>query len=72
MTHYDHATAMAFKLDCWSEERAPRNFELEALDSQQRMVAMSIKRPPILMRIVSIFRVQSVSEASDKSKIRDR
>ena len=31
MSYYDHATAMAFKLDRWGEERPLRNYELEAL-----------------------------------------
>jgi len=35
MTYYDHATAMAYKLDAWSDERTPRNFELELLDRER-------------------------------------
>ena len=31
MSYYDHATAMAFKLDRWGEERSLRHYELEAL-----------------------------------------
>ena len=31
MSYYDHATAMAFKLDRWGEERPLRHYELEAL-----------------------------------------
>jgi len=34
MTYYDHATAIAYKLDRWSEERAPRNYELERIARQ--------------------------------------
>ena len=36
MTHYDHATAMAYKLDRWSEEPDPRNYELERLAHERK------------------------------------
>lgn len=50
MTYYDHATAMAFKLGRWEEERAARNFELEALASEQRLSQVSVKKKSIIMR----------------------
>jgi len=31
MTYYDNATAIAYKLDRWSKESAPRNFAIEQI-----------------------------------------
>ena len=53
MTYYDHATAMACKLDVWSEERTPRNFELELLD-RERSAAIAESKTDTTWR--SIFR----------------
>jgi len=36
MTHYDHATAMAFELDRWSKGRLPKSYEREAIAVAQR------------------------------------
>lgn len=38
MTHYDHAVAMAYKLDQWGADRPLRRFEQEALAAEQRDV----------------------------------
>lgn len=50
MTYYEHATAMSFKLDRWSEDRPLKNYELEALACQRRSNAISLKKPSALKR----------------------
>lgn len=65
MTYYENATAMAFKLDRWSEERPLRNFELEALECEERTSALFLKKPSIFMRCISVLRARIPSEAPD-------
>lgn len=69
MTYYDHATAMTFKLDRWREERVPRNYELEAVASEQGILAAVEKKPSMLRRCVSVFRRPVKTDAVDTSKL---
>lgn len=55
MTHYDHATAMAFKLDRWSDDRSLKNYELEALACQQCTTVEWAKSPSLYKRCLSAF-----------------
>lgn len=56
MTYYDHATAMAFKLDRWGEEQKPRNYELEILASEQHAVASAHKKLTFFQRCLAAFK----------------
>jgi len=56
MTHYDHATAMAYKLDRWSETRAPRNYELEIQAHENRAPLLAMKKPPVPRRCLGFFK----------------
>lgn len=55
MTYYDHATAMAFKLDRWSDERILRNYEREALACEELTSANSAKKRSLFRRCISVF-----------------
>lgn len=61
MTYYDHATAMACKLDQWSEQRSLRNFELEALDREQCMSESGTKKQPLYWYVVSVIRSKLIA-----------
>jgi len=64
MTHYDHATAMAFELDRWSKGRIPRNFEREAIIRAQsrssrfelEAIAFEQRQSARRVNIKSVFR----------------
>lgn len=68
MSYYDHATAMAFKLDRWADERILRNFELEALDCEQRALGLVAKKQSFFSRCMSVFRLRRSSEAANAPK----
>lgn len=64
MTHYDHATAMAFELDRWSKQRPLRNFEREAMIRAQSQstrfeleaIASEKQKPTRRVDLQSFFR----------------
>lgn len=60
MTYYDHATAMAYKLDQWSEERSLRNYELEALACEQCRSEFWTKKQSLYRAFVSVFRSRKI------------
>ena len=64
MTHYDHATAMAFKLDKWGEARTLRNFELEALACAQRTSAIAAKKQSAYGRCLRAIGLIKLSKES--------
>jgi hypothetical protein len=68
MTYYEHATAMAFKLDRWAEGRKLRNFELEAQAAELRTSAIFVKKPSILRSCISAFRDRKSSKTADAPK----
>lgn len=45
MTYYDHATAMAFKLDRWSKGRNPQSHERRAIACAQRQADQIAQEP---------------------------
>lgn len=67
MTYYDHATAMAFKLDRWREERPLGNVELEVLACAQRSSDDGQKKQSLYRRCVSVFQFHHVSDETDES-----
>jgi hypothetical protein len=68
MTHYDHATAMAFKLDRWADGRKLRNFELEAQAAELQASAIFVKKPSIFRRCISVIRKRKSAETADALK----
>lgn len=62
MSYYDHATAMAYKLGQWREERAPRNFELEALACEKRAAVTATKKQSLLQRGLALLRIGSSAD----------
>lgn len=68
MSYYDHATAMAFKLDRWADERILRNFELEALACEQRASRLVAKKQSFFSRCLSGFRLRRSSETTQARK----
>ena len=53
MSYYDHATAMAYQLKPWDKERVLRNYEVEALASEQRMLEGHFERPSFYRRCLT-------------------
>ena len=51
MTYYDHATAMAFRLDQRVEERIPRNYELELLPAEKIQSTQPKKHRSVFRRL---------------------
>lgn len=68
MTYYDHATAMAFKLDRWSDERILRNYEREAQACEQFASANSVKELSLFSRCISVFRSGNRNKIAESSK----
>lgn len=68
MSYYDHATAMAYKLGQWREERTPRNFELEALACEERAAVTATKKQSLCQRGLALLRIGSSAVAPDKPK----
>ncbi len=56
MTYYDHAAAIAYKLDQWGEPREPRNFELEQIARERRTSTITAQKRTILRRYLALFR----------------
>lgn len=59
MSYYDHATAMALKLDRWGDDRPLRNYEREALACAQRKSTKKAKKKTMLQRCLMVFRRHS-------------
>ena len=61
MTHYDHATAMTFKLGRWSEDRPLKNYELEAIALQQRTTVKRVNKQSFFKRCSTVLVNPSVA-----------
>ena len=74
MTHYDHATAMFFKLDRWSKDRPLKNYELEALACQQRTTAEPANEQSLFKRCLLVFVTARICRVLEmrRSRILDR
>lgn len=53
MTYYDHATAIACKLDRWSEERWPQSFERELIARDRRSSPLFAQKRTIFRRFLA-------------------
>lgn len=67
MTHYDHATAIAFKLGYWSEDPILRNYEIEALVGKQRLENHVARKPNLLKRCHASLRALYESKGRNAS-----
>lgn len=61
MSYYDHATAMAFKLDRWGEERPLRHYELEALRCNRPEVDAPVLEQASLLSFKTVLRRKVVA-----------
>jgi len=65
MTHYDQATAMAYKLEQWSELRVLRNYEQEAHASEQRMATQKVPKQSFVKRCILAIGCLRFTDALD-------
>ena len=56
MTYYDHATAMAYGLDRWSESPTPGDIEQEWKARERRALIRPSVLPSLLQRLFADFR----------------